>query len=99
MYVSRLKTGEKNVQVIESIFILNNILVNLRDNEILEEYLEDEDFQESDFMVDLQDVNDDGLPIEDHELSQRSTAELAKGKRKRLALLNHLKSTNKLFVD
>ena len=59
---SRLKSGAKNVRILESIFILNNILNKLRDNSSnIDEYIDPED-----------DVNIGVLSILDENIQSRS---------------------------
>ena len=94
LYVSRLKTGEKNVAIIESIFVLNNILVQQRDNGMINEYLDPEDINIDSELESF----DDQESREMENQNDESNTELAKGKRKRNAILAHLKRVNKLYA-
>ena len=43
MFTSRFKSGEKNVLILESLFVLNNVLIKTKDMESPEDYLDAEE--------------------------------------------------------
>ena len=83
MYTSRLKSGAKNIAIIDSILILNNICIEASDNHNIKQYLDTEEQEQVT-------VNQITSSETDDAIGDRNT-ELGKGKERRQEILNGLK--------
>ena len=91
---SRLKSGAKNVRILESIFILNNILNKLKDNSSnIDEYIDPED----DVNIGVLSILDENIQSRSHNTVDHSAndTELIKERKKRQGILEALKLANK----